>query len=395
MKPLIDRLHEKFSGKAICNADIIPDVQEWEAFLNSLPVPKDSIDAAFNKYQCRMHYFPWHKRLFINILGLGALPVELYYLARSSQSIKSMNKGTAVLEKSRDVPGFEDIFPAELYDEFDVRVVENFNKKFGVLCREARALLFKCMAKHPFHFFFLYFVYMELAAHSHFLLKYNPEATVVYVNERNVASPVITELYEKDGRELISFMHGECLLQLIQGYMKFSRYYIWDESYVDMFKWLKCDIEQYVVYTPGKLRKKWNIENHEPMFFCTYYLSGQSKESILRLGNILEQMEKEGKKCKVRPHPRNLQYIKDIMDCFKKITIEDSRIVPLKESLENTMYVIGLNSTVLSEAYVEGKQIVIDDISDKESFADAKRRRSILFTKEHLLLSEILHAISM
>lgn len=389
MKPLIDRLHEKFSGKAICNADIIPDLQEWEAFLNSLPVPKDSIDAAFNKYQCRMHYFPWHKRLFINILGLGALPVELYYLARSSQSIKSMNKGTAVLEKSRDVPGFEDIFPAELYDEFDVRVVENFNKKFGVLCREARALLFKCMAKHPFHFFFLYFVYMELAAHSHFLLKYNPEATVVYVNERNVASPVITELYEKDGRELISFMHGEYLLQLVQGFMRFSRYYIWDKSYIEMFRWLRCDMGRYMVYTPGKLQKKWNLEDHGTPFFCTYYLSDQSKESILRLGGILERLEAQGKHCKVRPHPRDIQYMKEILDSFKNITLEDAGKIPLKKSLEMTQYVVGLNTTVLSEAYAEGKQIVIDDISDKERFADAKRRGAMVFTKKYLLLSEL------
>jgi len=58
--------------------------------------------------------------------------------------------------------------------------------------------------------------------------------------------------------------------------------------------------------------------------------------------------------------------------------------------LENTKYVIGLNTTVLSEAYVEGKQIVIDDLSDKERFLDAKRRGAIAFKKKHLLLSELL-----
>lgn len=388
MKPLIDRLHEKFSDKEINNADIIPDLQEWKSFLNHLPEGEDSIDAAFNKYQCRMQYFPWYKRLFMNILGLGALPIELFYLIGFNQQVKDMNKGSAILEKSRDVPVFDDIFPAELYEEFDVTVIENFNKKFGPLCKEARTMLLKCMKRHPFHFFFIYFTYMELAAHSHFLLKYNPEATVVYVNERNVASPIITELYENDGRKLISFMHGEYLLQLVQGFMKFSRYYIWDESYIEMFQWLKCDIEQYVVYTPGKLQKKWNLESYETSFFCTYYLSGQSRESILCLGSILEKLEAQGKRCKIRPHPRNIQYTKEILDAFKNITIEDSSKMSLKESLENTKYVVGLNTTVLLEAYVEGKTIVIDDISDKEHFEDAKRRKAMAFKIKHLLLSE-------
>ena len=390
MKPLIDRLHEKFSDKEINKADEIPDIGEWEKFLKGLPVPKDGIDMAFNKYLCRMHYFPWHKRLFMNFLGLGAFPIELFYLARSNQAVKKMNKGKAILEKSRDVPTFEDIFPEELYDEYKVKVVENFNQKFGILCKEARAVLLKCIKRHPFNFFFIYFVYMELAAHSYFLLKYNPEATIVYVNERNVASPIITELYEKDGRKLISFMHGEYLLQLVQGFMKFSRYYIWDKSYVDMFKWLKCDIEQYIVYTPGKLRKKWDFEGYETPFYCTYYLSGQSKESILRLGSILVELEKKGKKCKIRPHPRNMQYIKEIMNTFKSITIEDPVKVLLKESLGNTKYVVGLNTTVLSEAYIEGKEIVIDDISDYPHFIDAQKRNSIVFQRDHMLLSEII-----
>jgi len=390
MKPLIDRLHEKFSDKEINKTDVIPDIQEWKLFLNNLPEAKDSIDAAFNKYQCRMHYFPWHKKLLVNILGLGALPVEIFFLAKSNQPVKKMNKGTAILEKSRDVPIYNDTFPKELYYEYNIKVVENFNKKFGILCKEARKILLECIKRHPFNFFFIYFVYMELAAHSYFLLKYNPEATIVYVNERNIASPVITRLYENGGRKLISFMHGEYLLQLVQGYMGFSRYYIWDKSYENMFKWLKCNIRKYIVYTPGKLQKKWELDSTSTSFYCTYYLSSQSKESIICLGDILERLERQGKKCKVRPHPRDIQYTKEILNSFRNITIEDSSTVSLKESLENTKYVIGLNTTVLSEAYVEGKQIVIDDLSDKERFLDAKRRGAIAFKKKHLLLSELL-----
>ena len=394
MKPLIDRLHEKFSASEICNPDVIPDVHEWDRFLNNLPKAKDCIDSSFNKYLCRMKYFPWYKKLIANIFGVCVLPVEIFFLFKSNKAIEKIpNKRTAVLEKSRDVPDYKDIFPTELYDKYNVTVAENFNKKFGILCREARKLLLKCIKRHPFHFFYIYFIYMELAAHSHFLLTYNPEAVIVYVNERNVAGSVITELYEGNGRKFISFMHGEYLMQLVQGFMAFSQYYIWDKLYIDMFKRLKCDIGEYIVYTPGKLERKWDIETSDPPFYCTYYLSGQSKESILRLGSILEGLEAQGKRCKVRLHPRTLQNVKEELKAFKNLTIEDPIHLSLKESLETTQYVVGLNTTVLSEAYIEGKQIVIDDVSDPKRFKDAEERGSAAFSKEHLLLSELLDPV--
>ena len=85
-----------------------------------------------------------------------------------------------------------------------------------------------------------------------------------------------------------------------------------------------------------------------------------------------------------------MQYIKEIMNTFKSITIEDPVKVLLKESLGNTKYVVGLNTTVLSEAYIEGKEIVIDDISDYPHFIDAQKRNSIVFQRDHMLLSEII-----
>lgn len=391
MKSLIDRLHERFASAEIDDSNAIPDTKKWDFFLACLPAVKDSIDCAYNKYKCRMYYFPLYKKIIANILGLGAVPVMLFFLLKSNKSILPMRKGIAVLEKSRDVPQYDDIFPEDLYKQYKVEVAENFNKKFGILCKEAKKLFWKSVKKHPLSFFYNYFVYMELAAHSYFLLTYNPEATIVYVNERNVASPIITELYEKDGRQFISFMHGEYLRQLVSGCMSFSKYFIWNKSYIAMFEGLSCQIKSYEVYTPGKLKKKWNFESTIPEYYCTYYLSGQSKESILKLGELLEMLEKHGKKCKVRPHPRNLQYTKEILSSFIHITIENSKVVPLKDSLASTQYVIGLNTTVLSEAYAEGRKVVIDDISDPRHFEDSKNRGAAAFVRDHILFSELIN----
>ena len=390
MKSLIDRLHERFASTEIHNADIIPDTTKWDSFLAKLPTPKDSVDEAYNKYRCRMYYFPLYKRVIANIFGFAAIPVMLFFLVKSDKSILPMQKGVAVLEKSRDVPQYDDLFPETLYKQYKIEISENFNKKFGILCKEAKTLFWKSMRKHPFSFFYNYFVYMELAAHSYFLLKYNPEVTIVYVNNRNVASPIITELYENDGRQFISFMHGEFLRELFNGYMSFSKYYIWNSTYISMFKSLNCNIKKYEIYTPGKLKKKWNLESITPEYYCTYYLSGQSKNYILKLGGLLETLEKRGKKCKVRPHPRNLQYTKEILNSFNHIRIENSKEVSMKDSLASTQYAVGLNTTVLSEAYIEGRKVVIDDISDPGHFEDSKNRGAAAFAREHILFSNLI-----
>lgn len=395
MSSWVDKFHEKFAASSINGNDLVPDIAAWKAFLGSLKKSDDPIDIAYNKYLCRMHLFSKPKRLFMNLLGLGATVVELVYLLRGNRSLQPKRSGVAVLEKSRAVPNFSDIVPEQIYTDYEtVTVSENFNSKFGTLCKEAKAWFFKSVKRHPFSFFFNYLVYVELAAHSHFLLEYNPEATVVYVNERNVASAIITALYEQSGRKFISFMHGEYLLQLVQGYMGFSEYYVWDDFYVDMFQNdLNCHIKEYRVYTPKKLQKKWDFTGIEPEYFCTYYFSGESAQTVINLAAILSEFEAKGKKCKVRPHPRNVVHFKEILSNFAGVVIEDSREIPLRDSLAQTEYVVGLTSTVLSEAVIEGKKIVVDDLSDPAQFASLSDRRSAVLNREHILLSDLRKSI--
>ncbi len=390
MKPLIDRLHERFASTSLQAGDRLPDVEAWSRFLASLPPEKDCIDKAFNKYRCRMYFFSTPKRAFMNFLGFGAMFVELFYLLASNQSLKEKEAGKVLIERARDIPNFDDIVPQSLFSEYpQVDVVPNFNKKFGTLCREAKRYFFRCVKRHPFHFFFNYFVYMELAAHSHFLLNDNPEATVVYINERNVASPILTELYEAGGRKLMSFMHGEYAYSLVMAHMQFSRFYVWDDHYVDLFKDLDCSIGEYMVYTPGKLQKKWDLENIEPEYFCTYYFSGEGEQATKKAAELLEEFHQAGKRVKVRPHPRSVLQLKQVMSLFHGIEIEDPHSIALKDSLAKTEYVIGTRSTVLSEAYAEGRKIVLDDVSSPEHFNNMKIERVAILSKEHILLSQL------
>ena len=165
----------------------------------------------------------------------------------------------------------------------------------------------------------------------------------VYVNERNVASPILKEIYSAQNRRFISFMHGEYLLNMIQAYMSFTDYYVWDDSYIDTFSgFLKSDITHYHVYKPLKLQKKWNLEKIVPEYTFTYYFSNESKDAIKIIADTFSVFRQNGYKCKVRPHPRFMQNIQDMADEFKGVLIETPSEVTLEESLGNTEFVIGL-----------------------------------------------------
>ena len=394
-KSLVDRIHERFATSSLSIETTSEDIKRWHMFIDNFKEPTDCYELAYYKYCCRMYYFSFFKRIVINTLGLGALFVTWFFLFISRTSLKKPIKGLAVLERARDIPNYTDIVPNDIFTENDrVVVVDNHNEKFGRVCKEAKKYYWRCVKRHPFNFFFNYFVYMELVAHSGILLSQNPETTIVYINERNVASPILTEFYHEQGRKLFSFMHGEYPFQLVCAFMKFSRYYIWDVSYKKMFiDDLRCQMDEYVIYTPQKLKKKWNLPAGDLKYFCTYYFSGEDEETIGNVIKILQNISEHGYKCKVRPHPRDTQHIKLLNNLLMsvKVNVELPSEVTLQESLACSKYIVGLQSTVLSEAVVEGKEIVLDDISNKEHFEVLKLQKYNVFNKPHILFSELIN----
>lgn len=397
MKKWYDRLHERFASPSIHRRETAGDVRKWQEYISSFPDTDDCIRLSYYRYQCRMYHFTLWKRAVMNILGFFALFVELFYVLRPCRSLQARHLGLTVLERARDIPDFSDIVPKEIFaDGRSIKVIDSFNSKFGTLCAEARSYYLRCLKAHPFSFFYVYFVYMELVTHSYILLAHNPEITFVYINERNIASPILTELYERQGRKFMSFMHGEFPMRLIQAFMSFSCYYVWDESYIDMFsKHLRCKIHHYQVYTPDKLRRKWHLESIRPDYFMTYYFSGEEPDAVIRAVEALKSLQGQDRRCKVRPHPRNklnLSLLSEVI-AGSDIELEDVSSVSLEESLARSEYAAGLQSTVLSEAYIEGRKIVIDDVSDPEHFSLLKSQQFIIFRHEHILFSELMRLV--
>ena len=389
---LFTKLYYKTILPLFTNDDDIPNVDGWKAYIDRLPESKDCLTEAHNKYICKKYYLSKKQYLIFNLISeMLLLPAKILCSLPSLKTENNPSKGTLYLERKTHID-YNDTIPDELLSEYDtIKIGSNSQVLFRRLDDEAKRYLREIKRRYPKEKYFIFVVYKELARHCDIIRKINPVVTVMYAYEKNFASPIITEYYEKQRRKFISFMHGDYLLQLIQAYMHFSEYYVWDKAYIEMYtNELRCNREQFKVYTPRKLYPTMNFEGIEPEYDCTYYFSGPSEQSIHVLSGVFKQLRDAGLKCKIRLHPRWTINEKFIREEFSDFYIEDSKTVSLSESLGNTKNVIGLSSTVLHEAFINGKRIILDDLSSPEHFNSLKERKYIMLTKDHGLLSDYL-----
>ncbi len=391
MNNVIARIKEwyvKLVISEIKNTEEIPSVDEWMAFLDKLGHDDDPIAESYRKYACRCRSLKPGKRLFLNLLFL-------VYMCLRPAKVNPQDPGTSAGEEKavlvERLIKSDPVFPESLRGRFSSIVKVEGNELNGrELSQDAYELFRKVRARYRLHPYYLMLVRKDLVVYSYCMLNHRPDALILYDSERDVATPLITALMERRGRKLISFMHGEYLLQLIQAHMCFSEYHLWHESYIPMFRdQLRCNIGKYVVYTPEKLRKKWHLEDSVPDHFFTYYMSGESTQTVRELAAIVKRLKQRGLVCKVRPHPRYSHWDM-IRELFDPEQIEDSNSVDMKTSLASAEYVVGMSTTVLTEAYNEGKPIAIDDVTNPAQYVNLEKRNSLSLQWEHRLLSELI-----
>lgn len=388
IKKVFLEIYRKLTFNGILNFDREPpNVDEWRNFLNSIPEPKDDLEQSYAKYRARMHYF---SAFYIVLANISAIFAFIFSINIFSKKHPIDPIGDKFLLVKADTVHYNDIIPNDIYETYGASFdINKPNKSDWYLSNQAKNILKSSFKKYPFKFYFNFMLFKELAMYSTLVDRFKPNAIVTYVNERNIASPILTKLFEENGVEYISFMHGEYLLNLIQAYMKFSKFYVWDEHYIDMFEnYLNCTIEEYPVYTPKKYSND-DIDNSNADYFITYYFGAESSERIKNSSEIFKALKANGFKCKIRPHPRRSN-IEAIYEAFSDFEIENTEDISIEKSLSNTQHAVGLSSTVLSEALHGGVSVILDDISEPKRFKSLEDRKYILLESEHELLSNLI-----
>lgn len=240
--------------------------------------------------------------------------------------------------------------------------------------------------------------YMNLSALVHLafigkiIYMLHPQAILTTEKENDFNTSLLSYYCEQHGVEYIGIMHGETYLSPLHAFVRFSRFYTWDEQYIEHYVITGSLREFFRVYATCRFRM--NIPVYERKeFFITYYLQGQNEYQLRNICHILLYFTKHGKKCAVRMHPKvsDKILIHNLFD-HTGIKIEENNI-PIERSYALTDYIVSMYSTVLSEAYANGLTAIIDDITDKETYNNLHKVMYINLNRIHGRLSELLNKI--
>lgn len=393
LKRIFLKIYKKLTYKGILDFNSkAPDVDEWMDYIESIPEPTNDIEMSHAKYLCRMHYFSFFYKILANAAAFILLLFSIPLLLRKKECDNPQTVDYLLIQSP--TVKYDDILPEDLQKQYgEPCIVDKPIRKNWYLNKDAKEFIKQSLQRYPFKFHFNYVLLRELSIHSVLIDNYDSKALVAYVYERNIAGPIITTMCEQKDMEFVSFMHGEYLLHLIQGFMKFSKFYVWDVHYSQMFQNdLRCSVGEFIEYRPLKYKMTYTASESikENNYYLCYYFGAESVTRIKKVAEAFHILKKRGKKCKIRPHPRRSN-ISVIEEEFKGFEIENPHEVSIEDSILSSEYLVALSSTVLSEGYYQGKEIVIDDYSEPDKYENLKKRKYILINKEHKLFSEIIN----
>lgn len=277
--------------------------------------------------------------------------------------------------------------PKTLMDRYDGIKNIIYKDKFYGLDNESWKVFREIKQRHPFHTYWHLKCLIRLGEYTS-IFKENGCSDIICMNEYSFASSILTLYCNRVGCKHINVMHGDKLLIIRDSFFHFNSFVIWDDYYKELFKELKCQIDEYLVELPEFFLISEKILNGEK-FNYKYYLQLESRNQLEKISRAMKKLEGKGFKVAVRPHPiySDMSVVKEV---FQGITIEDTTVKSINESIIETEAVISGYSTVLFQAYKNNIKVIIDDISIQGAYEKLYKLKYIMTRKDVDRLSDIL-----
>nr|WP_288701046.1 hypothetical protein [uncultured Blautia sp.] len=225
---------------------------------------------------------------------------------------------------------------------------------------------------------------LALANYSYICNKYNPDE-IITSYESAYANSVLTLYCHKKNIIHTNFMHGEKLLSPLNVLGYFDTMYVWDEHYISLFQQLKYRVGSYVIENPWE---KISLPITTRPIDYTFFMNYEDEHSLRVIIEIANKLVDRGYSVRIRLHPSQIKEEK-----LKKIVpreMLDNEVNDIMQSISNTKFAVSRYSTVLYQAFINKKKIIIDDISNKQEFKQLKQLDYIMLNKKHELLSHVL-----
>ncbi len=352
MKTFLDRLTSGDKNYFDISAE------EQKSFLNKLGPAKDDFDRSYKQYKSQVFFQSKIKVVLINIVSVPVvIGLVFYYMARGL----FLKKGSRIdaISRIKDSEHFE---PDSVINKYEIDRT-HWGEKGGI--RPSDYLFTMCLCfRFVFHPYFVVKNLYKIAKYSSLIYSYNPAALIV-CDEFSFTSSIMTLFCEKHGVKHINVMHGEKLFYIRDSYFRFHECYVWNEHYKQLFIEMRAEPNQFYIELPLSMRfDKRSYQDSEQYADYKYYLANYSEEEIASISKEMSFARDKREKVKFRPHPHYSD-----LDLLRKYVTEDEIEYPnvdILVSLSNCKYVVGLYSTVLVQAYFNGVDVIIDDVTYKE-----------------------------
>jgi len=351
--------------------DRIGKFEKEMEYLGLIKEPVDTLSRSYAQYKAQKYILGRGKFLLINIF-LFFVPLTIFILKLFSFLFPNLKYDSSENIILTEVSKIETI-PLELIEN---KTAKKFERKF-LLNRKDIIFLFKLTLKYWFEPYYIFKISLKTALYSYNIFSVKP-AEIIVQNEYSFTSSALTAYCRMFGIIHINVMHGEKLLLIRDSFFEYDKCYVWNKHYINIFLKLRAKSDQFIVKMPEAFIKQEQVESINHGQFKYYMNGSETLQDILIIKQKIPLVI-------FRPHP-----IYSIISgkYIKELYFEYPSCVSIDQSLMESEFVCARYSTVLFQAWLKGKKVVIDDLTYKELFNDLKLRNYFLLKQNVLLLSD-------
>lgn len=354
-------------------------VKKQAKYVNHFKDPQDEFERSYFQYCCQMKLYGPILHIMLNI---AALPISILLLSKYKKKNITPQHFEECLFFQNGLPN--NIIPNSLKQKYSNILCINIDEHS--LTKEDLSFLRDVFKKYPLSWMLWLKTIIVISQYSAFKTKYSP-AAIISCSEFSFTSSLVTKYCRLNNIKRINVMHGEKLYDMHDSFVEFDEFYVWSQEYANLLCSLRASPDQFRIEIPQSLQIE-KFPDVKSKYDYTYYLGGETDEELHNISKVLHKLLNNGERVAIRPHPR-YSNISKIQQIFSFIDIEDTAEVTIEHSLLQTKNVISLYSTVLTQAYYSGINLIIDDVSAPKKYNKLEELGYVMLSVEHTLLSTL------
>jgi len=345
---------------------------------------------SFLQYKCQVYRLPLFNKLLINFFSIFIILLYIFILIfcsifnKNKKLNNKKNSKVAVIANKLD----KELIPHSIIRRY---LIENSISRGFLLDKDGFLFLLILVKKFYFYPYFILKSIVKITFYSYLCNQYVPEA-IITTSEYSFTSSILTAYLKQKGILHINVMHGEKLFFIRDSFFRFSECWVWSRDYIELFLKLCAYSKQFKIEIPPKHKRliKGSSLINKNKRLKVYWARENDKEEVEYIFRKLNKLKKAGFEIIIRYHPLHKGLFFHVLKPYcNNFQIENPTKNNIYDSLMETHYVLATHSTLLLEANLMGRVVVVNDFG--ENLEKLKRLNYILVKKgQYIPFSKLL-----